>query len=153
MRGLIAAQFATLPIVVWTFGTWYPIGVVANIVIAPLMAIAFPASFLFSAVAFVPWRGKIFATVPALVCDLTLAIVVRLAPLLPSIRLAPSGFLNIALLAIPCAVIVLYLNRDARRWAPRWATFGSCNPGLVASGACGIAIGLAVVTVIVQWFG
>jgi ComEC/Rec2-related protein len=153
IRGLIAAQFATLPIVVWTFGTWYPVGVVANVLIAPLMAIAFPASFLFAAVAFVPWLGKPLAVVPALTCDLTLAIVERLTPLLPSVRLASAGSAELVLIAVPCAAIVLYVNRDARRWAPRWAERASSNPGVVASAAGGILAGLTVAAAIAQRFG
>ena len=118
--GLIAVQFATLPIIVSVFGTWPPVSLVVNLLLAPLMVIAFPLAFTGAVVAFIPVVGPVLLRVPALVCDVALAVVSRLATVLPPVSLEPMGIAGAVLLAVPCLVGLLLMQVDIRRWWPRW---------------------------------
>jgi predicted membrane metal-binding protein len=118
--GLIAVQFATLPVIVLVFGDWPPLSLLANLMLAPLIVIAFPFAFAASAMAFVPVIGPVAAIAPALLCDASLAVVQRLAPVLPPVSLEPVAIPGVLLAAAPCLVGLALLNVDLRRWWPRW---------------------------------
>lgn len=142
LLGLVAVQFATLPLLVWTFGVWSPIGVLANILISPVMIIAFPATFLFAALSYLPLVGGAMAFVPAMLADLTLSIVERLAPVLPPIFMEALGGGGVVLVAIPCLAVVMLLNVDVRRWWPRWVEAVRSRPQIAFASSGGFALGV-----------
>jgi competence protein ComEC len=120
VTGLVAVQFATLPVIVLVFGYWPPVGLLANLMLAPLMVVAFPVAFTASAMLFVPVVGRVAAVVPALLCDAALDIVQRLSPVMAPVSLEPMGVTGAVLVAAPCLVVLAMLNEDVHRWWPRW---------------------------------
>lgn len=152
-RGLVAAQFATLPIIVWAFGTISVTGLIANTMISPVLIMAFPASFLFALLSFVPVVGPVVAVVPALLCDLVLLIVERLSPIAPPISMGSTGLVGAMIIAIPCLLIVLWLNQDVQRWIPRWSVMAQTDRRRVVAGVSGASIGVVTAGLIVGiWF-
>jgi competence protein ComEC len=150
LYGLVAAQFATLPIAVGAFGTLSVTGLLANVLISPVMVLAFPITFVYAAVAFVPVFDDLSAFIPGLLSDLTLAIVQRLAPIVDPIYLDSGGKSAALLIALPCALVVLVLNRDILRWLPRLQVIAEEKPSAIFSGVGGAAAGLLVSIMI--WF-
>jgi ComEC/Rec2-related protein len=142
LYGLVAAQFATLPIVVWAFGTLSVTGLLANVLISPVMVLAFPITFVYAAVAFVPVIDDLSAFIPGLLSDLTLAIVQRLEPIIDPIYLDSAGKGAALLVALPCALVVLSLNRDIQRWLPRLKATTDEKPSAAFSGIGGAIVGL-----------
>jgi ComEC/Rec2-related protein len=141
LLGLLAVQFATLPLIVWTFGVWSPISILANILIAPVMTIAFPVTFIFAVVSFVPVIGSLAVFAPALLSDLTLSIVDRLTPVLPAVSMEPIGPAGLWMVALPCLVVLCGLSTDTRRWWPRLRVMALEQPSIILVSAGGLLLG------------
>lgn len=152
VRGLMAVQFATMPIIVWAFGTISVTGLIANLLISPVLIIAFPLTFVFAGLVFIPVVGPIVGVVPAIVSDVILTIVSRLAPISPPVSLAANGEQAAFLIAIPCALIVLWLNQDVQRWLPRFATLAPDRQRAVVGGVFGLVLGTAIATALMSGF-
>ncbi|MEJ7837394.1 MAG: ComEC/Rec2 family competence protein [Thermomicrobiales bacterium] len=152
IRGLVAAQFATMPIIVWAFGTISVTGLIANLLVSPVLILAFPLTFVFAALAFVPVVGPIAGVVPAIVSDVILTIVSRLAPVSPPVSLAANGKQAAFLIAIPCACVVLWLNQDVQRWLPRFASIAPARQQAVIGGAFGLILGTALAAALMSGF-
>jgi predicted membrane metal-binding protein len=141
LLGLTAVQFATLPLIVWTFGAWSPISILANILIAPVMTIAFPVTFMFAVLSFVPVIGSIGAFAPALLSDLTLSIVDRLAPILPTVSMEPIGAAGLWMVLMPCLAMLAGLSVDCRRWWPRLRVLALEQPSITIVSVGGLIVG------------
>lgn len=120
VSAVFAANIATLPILLWTFGEWSPVSLIANVLLGPVMVVAFPASYLLvvpgiAMPSLVPW----VAWIPALPLDLTLAIVHRLSSVMPLLHLPLTGPGMAALVSLPCFGALLLLSRDGERWLRR----------------------------------
>jgi competence protein ComEC len=120
--GLMMAQLATLPIIAWTFGTVTPAGIVANLVLSPIMALAFPLTFAYCLIAFIPGVSTALLFVPAAPNDVAIGVVTRLAEISPVWRLDLSTPLALGLVAVPCLAIVAAFSADAQRWWQRSRT-------------------------------
>lgn len=127
VKGVVAANIATLPIIMWTFGEWSPISPVANLLLGPVMTITFPATYALAflglaAPALVRW----FAWIPGVGLDLALAIIGRLAPLMPLVQLPVDGDVMAIVIALPCFAALALMSRDGARWRQiatrRWCT-------------------------------
>jgi ComEC/Rec2-related protein len=141
LLGLLAVQFATLPLIVWTFGVWSPTSILANILLAPVMTIAFPVTFMFAVLSMIPVIDSIAAFAPALLSDLTLSIVDRLAPILPAISMEPIGPAGLWVVALPCLAVLCGLSADSRRWWPRLRDMALEQPSIILVSAGGLLLG------------
>lgn len=120
--GVMAANIATLPILLWTFGEWSPVSLLANLLIGPVMTVAFPTSYALVAVGF-PLPGLIswLSWIPAIPLDVSIVIVHRLSSVLPLLHLPVAGPGMVMLVALPCFGALALLGRDGRRWMLRIA--------------------------------
>ena len=121
INGSIIAQIATLPVTLAAFGSVSLVSIPLNLIVGPLVGIAFPVAFAGALVGIVsPTAGDAVAAVAGWVGDLILTIIDRFArfPLanvaVPD--LSQSG--RIALLSLSVLVVVA-VSEDGRRWAVR----------------------------------
>ena len=140
------AQIATLPILVPTFGQLSLVSVPANLLVAPVIQIAFPLAALAAGVGLVwPSLGEALA-IPARLCADYVFLVVgwlggseRSMPPVP----APSRPVTIALYAIS-AVVLTVSSAEGRAWARRSvASLRSPEPRLVTA-LVAAAVGVAL---------
>jgi competence protein ComEC len=117
ITGVMAANIATLPIIMWTFGEWSPISPVANLLVGLAMIVTFPATYAIALLGIIsPTIAAWAAWIPAIGLDLTIAIVERLAPLLPLMQLPIHGPSMAVVVAAPCFAALALLSRDGARW-------------------------------------
>lgn len=117
---LAAAQVATLPIIVWTFGGWSPASIVANLMLGPLVSAFFPIAFgVALAVTAFPWLGEPIGWLPAIVAEVILAVVRRLAIGVSLLRVGVATPVSIAMLGVLSLAVIAVLSADARRWLRR----------------------------------
>ncbi|MGB3306616.1 MAG: ComEC/Rec2 family competence protein [Thermomicrobiales bacterium] len=117
---VVGAQLATLPLSVSFFGVWSPGSIVANALILPLVAIAFPLVFTLAIMAFVaPPVAASVAMVPGAILRTIVVIVERTSEVFPAHELdARGGSVALALL-VPCLLGIGMLSIDAHRWSAR----------------------------------
>ncbi len=114
---VLAAYIGTLPIVLAVFGTWSLSAVIADVVLAPLMTLAFPLCFALALILLaLPAIGGAIAWIPGLVLELALAAVEAL-PAAPPLQLATVGWIGILPVGLACAAIAALWSQDGRRWA------------------------------------
>lgn len=118
----IAAQLATLPILLVTFGRLSLVGVLANIVVAPLVALAFPAALGGALCAlWVPSVGNAIIDVAAMPASLVLVVIERLADLTEPFAVPTlSGTAGVAVL-LAAVLVLVPATGDGRRWLARRA--------------------------------
>ena len=146
-QGVLLAQVATLPLILVTFGTWSISSIVANIVIQPLMSLAFPLTFALAVVVLcVPAVAPVLAWIPAILLESVLAVVQGLAPLVAPIlveRESPAALIGAG---VPCGLIVIAASQDAERWAriigERWPVSPRRAVVMVAVAGIGIVLGV-----------
>lgn len=148
VKGVMAANIATLPILLWVFGEWSPVSLLANVLLGPVMGIAFPASYgLVLIGALAPFAMPWVAWAPAIPLDVSLVIVHRLADVLPLIQLPVTGPGMALLVTAPCFAILLLLSRDGARWLRflRWhrGRGRGVEAALIAGFAAGVLVTLA----------
>lgn len=118
--GPIVASLATLPIVLATFGTWSPISIIANILISPVITLAFLVTYPFTLIALIfPPLAGILAFIPGIVLDFALVIVDWLAPIAGSIRVDSLGPVAMLVLWLPIACAIWLLSGESNRWIRR----------------------------------
>lgn len=115
-RGVMAANIATLPILLWTFGEWSPISLLANLLVGPIMTATFPAAYLLAVISFAPSVVPWFSWIPAIGLDFALAIVDRLSQVMPLLRLPVTGPAMALAIALPCFGTLALISRDGERW-------------------------------------
>lgn len=145
---LVAAQVATLPIVVWSFGGWSPASLLANLVVGPIVSTVFPFAFLFAlVVTALPWAGALLGWLPGLAGDVIVAIVVSIGDEASMLRVGVATPRSIALIAVASAAVLWVLSGETRRWLDRlgWRFPGiERHAALVVFGA-GVGAWLAVI--------
>lgn len=116
-KAVMAANIATLPILLWTFGEWSPISLLANLLIGPIMTVAFPASYILVAIGF-PFPGLLpwLAWIPAIPLDFSIVVVHRLSTVLPLLHLPVAGPGMTMLVALPCFAALSLMSPDGERW-------------------------------------
>lgn len=147
-RGVAAANLATLPILMWTFGEWSPISPLANMILGPIMTLTFPAAYVLALLALItPPLATWLAWVPAVGLELSIVVVERLAPLLPQIQLHLPGHGASIIIALPCFLALTVMSHDGDRWrgivVRRWQ---SERPGMLAI-ASGLGAGVVILAV------
>ena len=126
-EGVLLAQVATLPLILAWFGTWSLVSVVGNLLLLPLMWLAFPLCFILAVVVLaVPVMAPVLAVVALVPLAVTLEIVHALAMTLPPADFESAGPAAVVAVTVPCLLIAASLSVDARRWrgivATRWRT-------------------------------
>ncbi len=114
---VLAAQFATLPVLAARVGTFSGIGLLANMVVGPLASIAFPLALIGGSVgAFLPLAGKAILIPAVLAGDVMIATVTWADRYLPgTIQLGEPVPGAIAVAFIACWGIILAMSGDLRR--------------------------------------
>lgn len=121
VNGAIVAQVATLPIVVFTFGSVPLVSAPLNVVVGPLVAIAFPVAFAGSLLGIVsPAAGGALMTVAGGFGQAILALTGAAADLpVASVIVPELAATGKALVLLLATGTVLLLSRDGRRWLGR----------------------------------
>lgn len=117
VQGTILAQIATLPIVLLTFGQWSMVGILANLVVAPVMALAFPLCFLTALlILIVPGLAPLVAWIPDIVLRVVIALVEGFAEVMPPVRIDDGGLARALAITVPCLLGLLLMGKDGQRW-------------------------------------
>ncbi len=119
--GAIMAQLATLPVTAVAFGTLSPASILTNIVVGPLVGIAFPVAFAGVLLAIhVPAVGNAVIACAGWLGDAILSLIGLLAQApyasVPLPHLGTTGRLGLLAFSAP---MILLLSRDGRRWLGR----------------------------------
>ena len=123
INGSIVAQIATLPITMAAFGSVSLVSIPLNLLVGPLVGVAFPVAFagaLLGAVS--PPAGEAVITVAGWLGDLILLVIDGFGRL-PFASFTVPGLTTsgrVALLLVAVAVVVL-VSEDGRRWLGRVA--------------------------------
>lgn len=149
--GVIFAYLGTLPIVLMIFGTWSVSAILANALLAPLMAVAFPLAFALGLLLLLPQVAALVAWVPELVLALALHVVHGLASSAAPLEFETVGWVGIVPVGMLCAMLTLAFSQDGRRWAVLVASgrqrSGTALSILILGGLFGAAAGAVVALV------
>lgn len=147
MLAVLCAQLATLPLLITAFGAWSPIGIVANIMIAPLV----PVATYFGAIAAVAgliWAplGNLLGWLAAWPAAAILAIVHRWALVARPLPLAGSGDVGLLVIAVIAAGALIGISPESRRFAGdmRVTWFRTPSDVALAAGSCLAGLMLAL---------
>lgn len=117
------ASVATMPISLMSFGVWSPVGILANMLIAPVMAVAFPVTYAFALIAAIaPGIARYFTWVPGIPLDIALVVVDWLAPVAMQWRVDTHSPLLLVLLWTPIGVGIWLISSESQRWIRRVLT-------------------------------
>ena len=123
INGSIVAQVATLPITMATFGSASLVSIPVNLLVGPLVGVAFPVAFAGALLGDVsPLAGDALITVAGWLGDLILLVIDGFGRL-PFASIAVPGLTTsgrVALLLVAVAVVVV-VSEDGRRWLRRVA--------------------------------
>ncbi len=115
--GPVAASLATMPIILATFGTWSPVSILANILIAPIITLAFWVTYPFAMLALVaPSLAGLLAWIPGILLDTVLVIVKWLAPLAAQVRVDALTPGMMILMWLPIALGIWLTSDESDRW-------------------------------------
>lgn len=118
VRSSIVASVATLPIVLGTFHSWSIVTPIANVMISPLMGIAFPFTFVLVPLLYLPgpW-AEWWSTIPAAFLHATLEMVERLGRHAPIATVRFESVSAFVIVLVPCLLGIWIVGSDGRRWA------------------------------------
>lgn len=120
IRAPMLASVATMPISLMAFGVWSPVGILANVLLAPVMTIAFPTTYLFATVAAIaPALAGKFSWIPALPLEIALVIVNTIAPVAMQWRIDTFSPALMLIVWSPIAIGVWLASNESRRWIRR----------------------------------
>lgn len=109
------AQVATLPLLLPVTRTLSAASLPANVAIAPLVAVAYPASLAASAFAWTPLAEA--AVLPArIACEAILRVVDGFAAIGGVLRIGTMSLAASLLVVVACATACAALSRDGQRW-------------------------------------
>lgn len=115
--GPIAASLATMPIVLATFGTWSPVSILANILVAPIITLAFWATYPFAVLSMVsPAVAVLLSWIPGILLDIVLVIVEWLAPIAAQIRVDSLSPAIMLLMWLPVGLAIWLSSEESERW-------------------------------------
>lgn len=145
-QGVLLAQVATMPLVLVTFGTWSITSILANVLIQPVISVAFPLTFGLALIVLgAPPLAPVIAWIPALLLELVIVVVRSLAPLVEPIQVERESVIALIGVGVPCGLIVIGASDDAGRWArivrQRWAMSPATIAAVVIAPLAGVALG------------
>lgn len=115
--GVVFAYLGTLPVVLAVFGTWSVSAIIANALLAPLMAAAFPLTFALGFMLLVvPEVAIVLAWAPGILLDVALLIVHGLSGSAAPLEFRTVGWTGTLTIGLLCVVILLAFSQDGRRW-------------------------------------
>ncbi len=150
LLAVLCAQLATLPLLIGALGTWSPIGVVANIMIAPLIPVATYLGAI-AAVVGLLWEplGTLLGWLAAWPAEAILAAVHRSALVARPLPLAASGDAGLLMISLIAAGALASISPETRRFAGDMRVLWLRTPADVAlaAGSClaGFVLTLALV--------
>lgn len=109
------AQVATLPLLLPVTRTLSAASLPANVAIAPLVAVAYPASLVATAFAWTP-LGEVVALPARLACEAILLVVDAFASIGGVVRIGTLSLAAAGLVAAACGAACAALSRDWQRW-------------------------------------
>ncbi len=116
LTGVIAAQFAALPILVATFGTWSLLSIPANLAILPLVPLTFGLALAAALLGLLsPAIGTALAGIAGVGASGILGVVNELGALAAPVSVGLGGRLSLVLVAALSVLVVACLNRDVQR--------------------------------------
>lgn len=138
------AQAATLPLLLPVTRALSAASLPANVAIAPLVAVAYPASLVATAFAWTPFAEAI--VLPArIACEAILRVVDAFAAMGGVVRIGTMSVAASLLVAVACAAACASISRDGQRW---W----SQRRRRTSAGAAAIGVGMAVgLVAVVAW--
>lgn len=148
---VVCAQLATVPLLVAAFGTWSPVGIIANVLIAPLVPIATYLGAL-AALAGLIWMpfGDVLGWLAAWPAEAILLVIHRCALVARPLPLAGSGRGGLAAIGVLALVSLAVMSPEARRFAEEvrdeWLTT-SVNTAL-AAGSCVVGLAIALMALV-----
>lgn len=147
--GVLFAYLATLPIVLAVFGTWSVSAVVANAILAPLMTLAFPVSFMLGFVLLAaPQVAGFVAWIPGIVLEAALLAVNGLSGAASPLEFRTTGWAGIVPVGMLCVMLTLGYCQDGRRWmmllVQRWETSKATVAVLALASLAGAVAGVAL---------
>jgi len=150
---VLAANIATLPIIVIVFHTWSPLSPLANLLIGPLLTITFPVTYVLALIATVSTgTGAWVAWIPGIGLDATLVIVRRIAEVAPLVYLDVEPLAATAIVGVPSALIVAGMSHDGERWLRvverRWRRDRASLVATLAGAGLGAMVALVIATVV-----
>lgn len=130
VRSPVLASLATMPLVMMTFGSWSPMSIVANMVLGPIMSVAFPVCYAFAAITFIaPYLTPVAAIPPTLILNLVIDLVGLIAPFSMEVRLDQLPPLTAIILWTPIALGIWLVSDECHRWLRRVANLNSGASG------------------------
>lgn len=139
----VVAQVATLPLLLPVTRFVSLASLPANVAVAPLVAVAYPASLIASLLAWTP-VAEVAALPARLSSEAILAVVDAFATIPGAVALGTVSATAVAVIGVGCAGAVLALSRDGlRAWSMRrrWATARLAPVAVGAS--CGAIVAFA----------
>lgn len=116
----ILASVATMPISLMAFGVWSPIGILTNMLIAPVMMVAFPTTYLFALFAWIlPSVADSFSWIAVIPLEIALVIVNNMAPVAMQWRIDTLSPTLMILLWTPILVGIWLVSHESQRWIRR----------------------------------
>ncbi len=146
-QGVLLAQVVTLPLVLVTFGTWSVSSIVANLIIQPVISVAFPLTFMLALIVLAaPALAPVVAWIPGLLLELVILVVQWLAPLVAPIVVERESAIALIGVGVPCGLIVIAASHDVERWrrivAQRWPLSPGMFAAMVLIPMVGIVLGV-----------
>lgn len=119
----VLASIATMPISLMSFGVWSPIGILTNMLIAPVMMVAFPATYLFALLAWLtPPVASALSWIAAIPLDIALVIVNRMAPVAMQWRIDTFSPALLIITWVPIVIGIWLVSHESQRWIRRILT-------------------------------
>ena len=132
LNAAVVAQLATLPVLVFTFGTVSLIAAPLNLIVGPLVAVAFPVAFAGALLGIIsPAVGDALTTVAGVVGQAILALIGAAADVpVASVGVPELALFGKAAVLVVAVGTVVLASRDGRRWLRRiWAPLVPASPG------------------------
>ncbi|MGC4190031.1 MAG: ComEC/Rec2 family competence protein [Thermomicrobiales bacterium] len=148
---LVTAQLATVPIAIAVFGTWSLGSIPANLIVGPLMQVAFPLCFLLAGcLVVVPFVAPLVALAAELPLAMAVATAKAVASAFPRMELAAGGTFVVMAAAVPCCVMIAVLSEDARRWWARVESSVRQDEGATMAAIAGLLVGSAAAILVME---
>jgi competence protein ComEC len=148
---VLCAQLATVPLLIAAFGSWSPIGIIANVLIAPLVPIATYLGAL-AAVAGLVWTpfGDVLGWLAAWPAEAILLVIHRCALVARPLPLAGAGRAGLAVITVIALAILGAMSAETRRFVldVRDAWLATPADGALAAVACTAGFVLTVVALV-----
>lgn len=154
LEGVVLAQLATLPIVLWAFGSWSLTSVLANWLLAPLVWLAFPACFILAAIVMVlPWPAldALIAWPARVILDLAIKVVTGFNTANVPLDFTNAGPGAVLAVAIPVVIALALVSSEFQRWEPAMRDAWRLRPVAISAVTIGPICGVLAALSLTLW--